>query len=279
MKIVSKLQSGLLLIIILFAIVTNGCEKKEEIPFSMQERQAFSTLKVNLRRQLDDLTLTAEKVSRFFLPPGISEEKMRSYLLAGVDARDYIISCGLISPEGTMLYVEPKEFRQPEGLLLSKSEKFIYVKEQNKPYMTSLIKGHKGILLQEYLIPVYNAGNEFIGVLTLLIDTSKLLDFIAWLPELNTINLLMFETDGALIFNNRTGKLGGNNLNNLKAEGAEQLVDLIKRAQTEESGSSYYYLFDELYDMEFRYYAQWLTVPLSGREWRIFMNTEYEIEE
>ncbi len=279
MKIVSKLQTGLLLVIILSSIVTNGCKKKEEIPFSMQERQAFSTLKVNSKRRMDDLALTAEKVTRFFLPPGISEEKMRSYLLAGVEARDYILSCGLISPDGTMLYVEPKEFRQPEGLNLSKSEKYLYVKDNNKPYITSLIQGPNGILLQEYLVPVYNAGNQYVGVLTLLIDTAKLLDFISWLPDLNTINLLLFETDGTLIFNNRTGKLGGNNLNTLNADGAEQLVELIKKAQTEESGNAFYYLFDQLYDMEFRYYAQWLTIPLPGREWRIFMNTEYEIEE
>lgn len=245
----------------------------------MQELQAFTTLKVNLERRVADLELTANKVARFFLPPGISEEKMRSYLAAGVDARDYIVACGLISPDGIMLYAEPDFFQQPEGLNLSKSEKFLYVLNEKKAYMSPIMITPTAVRLQEYLMPVYNAGNQFIGVLTILVDTGKLLDFTALLPDLNTINLLVFETDGELVFNSRTGRLGGGNLNALRGEGADELVDLIVQACKESEGAAYYNIFDEMYDMEFRYYAKWITVPLPGRDWRIFMNTEYEIEE
>lgn len=267
------------LIILIIGIVTFGCKKEKKTVFSTQEQQAFTTLKVNLERSIADLELTGSKIARFFLPPGISEEKMRSYLIAGVEGRDYIVACGLISPDGIMLYVEPEEYQKPEGLNLSNSDKYLYVKEKSETYITPILISPAGVLLQEYLLPVYNAGNQFLGVMTILVDTAKLLDFRHLIPDLNTINLLVFDTDGELIFNNRTRKLGGGNLKGLNAEGAEELIALIKRAEAEESGTSYYHIFDDQYDMEFMYYAQWISAKLPGRSWRIFMNTEYEIEE
>jgi hypothetical protein len=279
MKSINSFVPNLQTIILVLIIVTGGCKKKDTIVFSMQELQAFTTLKVNLERRIADLEMTANKVARFFLPPGISEEKKRSFLAAGVEARDYIVACGFISPEGIMLYAEPEFYKQPEGLNLSKSEKFLYVLNEKKAYMSPIMITPTAVRLQEYLVPVYNAGNEFIGILTILVDTVKLLDFTALLPDLKTVNLLVFETDGELVFNNRTQRLGGGNLNALKGEGADELVDTVIRACKESVGAAYYNIFDEIYDMDFRYYAKWITVPLPGRDWRIFMNTEYEIEE
>lgn len=84
-----------------------------------------------------------------------------------------MIDCITISPNGTILEVEPKDYQSIKGIDISNQEHIKELLVSKRPTGFHSIKSVEGIYAVDCDAPVFNESGEFIGAASIMINATK----------------------------------------------------------------------------------------------------------
>lgn len=223
-------------------------------------------LSLKLKKVDADLTVAAQGLSRSGMR-GPAARKILSDLCRNTP---YAIDCATIDNAGTMLQLEPEEYRKFEGVAIGNQEQVIRLQKSGKPVVSRVIRTVEGIDAVDIEQPVFSPRGAFLGAVSILVKPEALLASVATtLVQGLPIDIWAMQTDGRILYDPDREEVGRMLFDDPIYQPFPQLQSLGATIAKERSGSGSYEFLGKGMGKPVTKSAYWTTVGLYGTEWRI----------
>ncbi|MRR07123.1 MAG: hypothetical protein EG828_09290 [Deltaproteobacteria bacterium] len=247
-----------------FAADTSTVAAGNEIPPIIAELEQELSLKLN---RIDaDLANAAKGLSK----TGLQSPEARKILHDLCRTAPFAIDCATVDKAGTMLIVEPEEYRQFEGAAIGKQEQIIRLHTSRKPVVSKVIRTVEGFDAVDIEHPVFSSQGTFIGSVSILIRPESLISSVAenlirGLP----IDVWAMQTDGRILYDPDKEEIGRMLFDDPIYSPFPQLQSLGDTISKERRGSGSYEFLGKGLHKPVTKHAHWTSVGLYGTEWRV----------
>jgi hypothetical protein len=235
-----------------------------EMPPIISELEKELSLKLN---RIDaELANAAQGLSK----TGLHSPEARKILHDLCRTAPYAIDCATVDRAGTMLIVEPEEYRQFEGTAIGKQEQIIRLHKSRKPVLSKVIRTVEGFDAVDIEHPVFSSQGKFMGSVSILIRPESLLSGVAaGLVQGLPIDVWAMQTDGRILYDPDREEIGRMLFDDPIYEPFPQLQSLGATIAKERNGSGSYEFLGKGLNKPVTKYAYWTSVGLYGTEWRV----------
>ncbi|MCK4735989.1 MAG: hypothetical protein KAT65_26275, partial [Methanophagales archaeon] len=237
--------------------------KSETPPVLLKLQQ---TIQGVLDRMDEDLFAAAEKLSQ----TGLDSPETRVILAELCRKHPYVIECGTVDQNGTIVVVEPEAYKRFEGSNISQQEHIVKLHQTQQPVLSQAFRAVEGFDAVDLEWPVFSSEGNLIGLVGMLIRPESFLSTII-APEVQgfPIDVWVMQTDGRILYDPDVEEIGRNLFEDPLYQPFTQLLSLGKKIAVESSGSGHYEFFGRGLIKEVKKRASWVTVGLHGTEWRL----------
>jgi hypothetical protein len=224
------------------------------------------TIQRVLDRMDEDLFAAAEKLSQ----TGLDSPETRVILAELCRKHPYVVQCGTVDQNGTIVVVEPEAYRSFKNFNIRQQEHIKLLLQIQQPVLSQAFRAVEGFDAVDLAWPVFSSEGNLIGLVGMLIRPKSFLStFIA--PEVQgfPIDVWVMQTDGRILYDPDVEEIGRNLFEDPLYQPFTQLRSLGKKIAVESSGSDHYEFFGCGLIKEVKKKASWVTVGLHGTEWRL----------
>lgn len=180
------------------------------------------------------------------------------------------VDCATIDSAGTMLLLEPEEYRKFEGVTIGKQEQVIRLQKTGKPVLSKVIRTVEGFDAVDIEHPVFSPQGTFLGAVSILIKPESLLASVATnLVQGLPIDVWAMQEDGRILYDPDREEIGRMLFDDPIYKPFPQLQSLGKTIAKERSGSGSYEFHGKGLNKPVRKSAYWTSVGLYGTDWRV----------
>jgi hypothetical protein len=181
-----------------------------------------------------------------------------------------------ITPDGRIAAVMPERYAAAVGADVGNESHNRQALRERRPLMTPVFRAVEGFDAVSIRRPVTDESGEFLGLVTVLVEPSRLLaDHANRSLEGTNLTAWAIDTDGRLIYDRDPGDLVGRNMTTDPAFAEYPgLVTLVRRVMVEPAGSGSYAFTPTGGGPAVRKEAVWATAGLHGTGWRILVARE-----
>jgi len=181
----------------------------------------------------------------------------------------WVIDCITFDLNGTIIEVEPDEYRYIAGMSVIDQEHSQQLLSTGRPVGLAYFETVQGFYAMVFGSPIFDEDGRLMGAVTVLVNTTEFFEAVLASYQLGDsakIGALM--PDGTIIYNTDAMQIGRNPLTDpLYAEFSE-LLALATRAETERTGTGAYKIFGTTRQ------GFWTTVDYQGREIRLLLSVD-----
>ncbi len=183
-----------------------------------------------------------------------------------------VVEATLVDVKGVLRYIEPKEYKNFEGVDISAQDHVIALRKNLKPVFSSGFMSVEGFLAVDLAYPVYNKKGDFLGSISLLINPAILVK-----PILKEISFAagyepwFMQTDGMIVYDPDTEEVGKMLFTDPIYKDYTSLLELGKTISANRKGSGEYVFQAMGHQEKVVKSCSWDTVSLYGREWRVVL--------
>jgi hypothetical protein len=234
------------------------------MPPIISEVEKELSLKLN---KIDaDLTVAAQGLSS----AGLRGPEARKILRDLCQTTPYAIDCATVDSSGTMLLLEPEEYRKFEGAAIGKQEQVVRLQKTRKPVLSKVIRTVEGFDAVDIEHPVFSPKGKFLGAVSILIKPESLLASVATnLVQGLPIDVWAMQTDGRILYDPDREEIGRMLFEDPVYRPFPQLQSLGVTISKERSGSGSYEFLGKGLNKPVTKTAYWTSVGLYGTEWRV----------
>ncbi len=230
----------------------------------------------DVNASLQDLDRNLASAGTELSGTGIMGPAANETLARLANSSPYAVDAVTISSEGRIAAVMPEQYWGAVGVEVGNESHNQQALRERRPLMTPVFPAAEGFDAVSIRRPVWNGTGAFLGLATVLLNPSRLLEAQADRALAGTnFTAWAMQTDGLLIYDRDPGELVGHNLitDPLFADYPE-LVALAKQMAAKPSGSGTYAFTPTGGGPAVRKEAVWATVGLHGTEWRLLVARE-----
>lgn len=181
----------------------------------------------------------------------------------------WVIDCITFDLNGTIIEVEPDEYRYIAGMSVIDQEHNQQLLSTRRPVGLAYFETVQGFYAMVFGSPIFDEEGRLMGAVTVLVNSTEFFGTVLGPYQPGgpaKIGVLM--PDGTIIYNTDAMQIGRNPLTDpLYAEFSELLV-LAKRTETERTGTGTYEIFGTTRQ------GFWTTVDYQGREIRLLLSVD-----
>lgn len=223
-------------------------------------------LSLKLNRIDTELAVAAQGLSK----TGLRGLEARKILQNLCRTTPFAVDCATIDSAGTMLIVEPEEYRMFEGADLGKQEQVVRLQKTRKPVLSEVFLTVEGFDAVDIEHPVFSPQGKFLGAVSILVKPESLLasvatDIVQGLP----IDVWAMQTDGRILYDPDREEIGRMLFSDPVYQPFLQLQTLGARISKVRSGSGNYEFLGKGLNKPVTKSAYWTSVGLYGTEWRV----------
>lgn len=217
-----------------------------------------------------DFSLAAKDIARYDL----MSDPVRSILKELAARHPFIVDCCIVDTNGIMVVVEPEHFKSFEESDIHDQEQVQKIYQTHLPVMSKAFMAVEGFQAVDIEYPIMNAGDEFVGSLSMLIrPDSMLVDIIKPIIKGVPVNVWVLQKDGVILYDRNKEEIGRNLFTdemykpygNLQALGHEI-------TETETGNGSYTFLSDTMTET-IEKQCFWETVGLYDMQWKLILTS------
>lgn len=201
-----------------------------------------------------------------------AESDLRKEFLKLLNELPQVIEVVYVDSDGVLAVIEPAEYQLAEGADISSQPHVQEMNRRHTPLLTdtfATVEGYQGALISH---PFYNERGQFIGAVSALFRPEFIVE-----KEVGTLSspteneLIVMETSGTIVFDQDLTQRGLNLFTDPRYEGYFTLRELGRKIVSQPKGAGMYVfpLIGTTTKAVKR--AQWDSVGLHGRQWRVIM--------
>lgn len=234
--------------------------------------QVNDAVNANLTKIYKNLTAACLSLSK----TGLTGEDADHILNNLTHTDPSVIDCITIDINGTILAVEPEEYRNITGINLASQEHIHQLLATKLPTGFRSIMSVEGFYAIDCALPVFNEAGDFIGASTVMFNASKFFSRIigpyqpgggAKFWVMDTKGVILYETDSSQIEMSMEDPI---------FEQFPVLLALSERTMAERSGYGTYEFFDESHQQIIKRGSYWTTTGNLGDEFRLILTVDLE---
>ena len=228
---------------------------------------AVTLAQAALDRLDDDMEAAAGKLSAMDLDGAAARDVLRGLAAAHPGVVDF----STVDDAGTMVAVEPYEFRSAEGSDISTQQQVVRLHATLSPVLSTTFRAVEGFAAVDLEWPVLRADGTLAGSLSALLDTDAFLGaVIETLPAGPDVDKLWaMDTDGLILYDPDAAQVGTNLFMDPLYRPYTSLVRLGRTIAAEPSGTGSYRFLAQGSTTPITKDATWASVGLHGTEWRV----------
>lgn len=251
----------------------SAAESEADMLFTLLQIQA------DVQGNLNDLDLDVANAAQNLSTTGPEGTAAREVLRKLLETNSNLIEAVTFSKEGRIIIAEGKGSEGAEGADISSQEHIARVLMTKTPTLSKqflLVEGYNGTAL---VYPVFSPQGEFIGGISAIIESDKLLNAlvapqlhfnISTRSNISDYSFWAMDLDGLIAYDRDESQIGKNLFEDPLYEPYPSLIDLGHRIAAERSGHGYYsFQVTEGNKRVVTKESYWTTAGLHGREWRL----------
>lgn len=217
-----------------------------------------------------DKTLAGQILS--FAAGAEAEDAIRRMLQSSLKADPAVINAAFIDLEGIMRYLEPEKFREYEGREVAVKTGMVSRMEEPGPVLSSPFKASEGFTAVSIARPLYGAGGEIIGEVSLALDPMILVNAVLKNNQVpDEYELWAMQRDGTMVLNQDEPEVGLNLFTDPLYDQHKSLRQLSMKMSQEPSGDGEYSFYATGTEVVSKKLAYWTTISLHGMDWIVVL--------
>lgn len=204
----------------------------------------------------------------------------RKILNALCQDRPYAVDCSIIDTKGTMIVVEPAEYKKHEGSDISAQAHIAKLLKMQKPVLSGVFSSVEGIEVIDFNYPIFSDQGEFLGAVSMLVKQDALCeDVLTPLVKNLPCKAWIMQKDGLIVYDPDPDQISRNVFTDDLFLPFRDLVSFSKTvAGSKDGAGSYDFYVKGLEDKTVvKKSAVWDTVSLYDTEWRIIIMEADEV--
>jgi hypothetical protein len=181
----------------------------------------------------------------------------------------WVIDCITFDLNGTIIEVEPDEYRYGAGMSIIDQEHIQQLLSTGRPVGLAYIESVEGLYSMDFDSPIFDENMRLVGAVSVLVNSTEFFEAVlAPYQPGGPAKIGALMPDGTIIYNTDAEQIGKNPFTDpLYAEFSE-LLALARRAETERTGKGAYEIFGTTRQ------GFWTTVDYQGREIRLLLSVD-----
>jgi hypothetical protein len=181
----------------------------------------------------------------------------------------WVIDCITFDLNGTIIEVEPDEYRYVAGMSIIDQEHIQQLLSTGRPVGLAYIESVEGLYSMDFDSPIFDENMRLVGAVSVLVNSTEFFEAVlAPYQPGGPAKIGALMPDGTIIYNTDAEQIGKNPFTDpLYAEFSE-LLALARRAETERTGKGAYEIFGTTRQ------GFWTTVDYQGREIRLLLSVD-----
>lgn len=194
-------------------------------------------------------------------------------VLAGLMERHpEMVDAATVDRAGKMVAIEPKAFQGHEGADIGDQEQIVRLHRSHKPVLSQAFRAVEGFDALDLEWPVFGAGGELMGSVSLSSRPESFLDgivkpVVAGFP----VEVWVMQPDGRILYDPEPEEAGRNLLRDPLYQAAGDLPRVARRIAAAQAGSASFGYPAAAPGKPRREIAYWATAGLHGTDWRVVM--------
>lgn|GEM_PF-524246 len=226
-------------------------------------RELDNNITIVLDKMDEDLSRAAHELSRTDLQSADARKIIRDLCNSNPD----VVDCAIIDRNGSMLAIEPAQYRKFEGSNISEQDQMVRLLE-GKPVLSKVFKSIEGFDAVDLEYPILSPGEKLIGSVSFLFMPESMFSGIVSPLHLQS-DVWIMQRDGRILYDPDTEEIGRMLFDDPLYKPYPQLLALGRRIASERTGSGSYEFQAMGLEEPVRKEAEWSTVGLHGTEWRL----------
>jgi hypothetical protein len=184
----------------------------------------------------------------------------------------WVIDCITFDLNGTIIEVEPDEYRYIAGMSVIDQEHNQQLLSTGRPVGLAYFETVQGFYAMVFGAPIFDEEGRLMGAVTVLVNSTEFFGTVLgpYQPG-NSAKIEVSTPDGTVLYDTDAEQIGKNTITDPLFAGEEDLLALAKRAETERTGTGTYEIFGITRQ------GFWTTVDYQGREIRLILSVDVEV--
>ncbi|MBX7257948.1 MAG: cache domain-containing protein [Candidatus Hydrogenedentes bacterium] len=238
--------------------------KQTELP------AALTRISQEVQASLDRMDSDVQDAANLIALHGLNHDETRRILRALYEKHSYAVDTCTVDIRGTIVAVEPEQYRSVEGADISDQEQIKRLHKTRKAVLSKAFESREGIYAVDLEWPVFDREGEMVGSVSILLRPEALLKSII-APHMKgfPMDVWVMQPDGTIIFDPDAQEVGLNVFTDPVYQPYYGLRRLAKKMGRSRTGSGVYDFSGTGLEKNVTKQTHWTTVGLHGTEWRV----------
>ncbi|MFC1540543.1 hypothetical protein ACFL4J_00730 [Candidatus Margulisiibacteriota bacterium] len=267
------MNNKLTLLILLLSL----CSLSPALSMSTPPQDPLQALQAKVEIELHSMDLDLSQAASDLAGQGLTGSQANAALLTLYQAHKSIVDVATIDPDGTLLLIQPAQYRDSIGQNISGQAHFMQLRNSNGPVMSNLFKAVEGFHAVSLAYPVLAADRlEKAGYISLVFQPQALVHKAAEEAGLSQGNfeIMAIQDDGRIIYDKDPLQVGKMTFSDPLYQKYPSLLKLARRIIDEGSGSGVYEFPAKGSSVAVQKKAVWTTVNVRSATWRLVVAKE-----
>jgi hypothetical protein len=260
-------------LVIVLSGIAEGCSSSSSGDAGRVLQMVHKGIREEMERLDKDLGSAAQKLAG----QDLDSPQSRSILSALLPRRPYIVDACTINRSGTIIAIEPADFRDFENADISQQEQVIRLFRTLKPVLSQNFRAVEGFEAADLEYPVFSADSksadkDISGSVSILFKPEILIgNVVAPAIKNTTFSIMLMQPDGRIIYETDSSQIGRNTFVDPLYQSFPQLLSLGREVSANDTGVGQYQFLDPSTRQKVNKEALWTTFSLHRAEWRIVL--------
>lgn len=262
-----------ILVILAASFTLAGCTNTVTNPKTAEMKAVAGNITASINAGLGDLKAGIKNNSLALSTTGLSGQKAEEILALNLLRYPWAVSSVIISRDGIVMTVEPKNYAGIVGSNLSWQPQVRKANTERVPVVSGVFRMEEGFTGISQSYPVFSATGEYLGYTDITYTPDAFLERYTRSTAGGTAyNFWVAQTDGTVIYDTHQEEVGTNLFSN-PAYADPALQEIFTRIIKEPSGSGKYTFHDDNWIGNVTKTAVWDTAGIDGATWRVVVTS------
>jgi hypothetical protein len=237
----------------------------------------LQALQAKVEIELNSMDMDLSQAAMDLAGQDLTAAQANAALLTLYDTHKSVIDVATISPDGTLLLIQPTKYRDSVGKNISDQGHFQQLRNSSGPVMSKLFKTVEDFHAVSLAYPVLAADSlEKIGYISIVFQPQALVRNALKEAGLGQGNFeaMAIQDDGRIIYDKDPLQVGKMTFSDPLYQKSPSVLALAKRIVDQDSGSGTYEFTTPGSDVPVKKEAVWATVNLRNVNWRLVLARE-----
>lgn len=227
----------------------------------------------NVNTKLAELEATMKTACQQLSSAGLTGSQADAVLSETAASDPLIVSAATTDTKDVLVNVKPANYSYIIGDDITLQEQQMAMRQTMQPAMSNvimLVQGFPGVVV---VAPIFDAQDQFMGALSLVIQPSQLINQSIASTGATTYSMWAMQSNGTLIYDPDPAQQGKNLLTDPIYADYPEVQEFTRQVAAQQSGYGTYQYYvknlDQTQNQVVSKEAYWITVGIYGTEWRL----------